>query len=175
MGDEGAGGASGSGQSSAKGKTVKVYGNEFCLIYKLKSTKCNLGLVTAKLNQTRKLGSDTAALLKSTNTEPDFLKREEVFKKLRPELTQLFRYIKQLLTVLTLLYRNTQNSIGGVCKGFFEDPLHIAKHFEYLSESPSLDIMIRENLRKNLGRMYIFYASSSSIYFRQDGSLFERL
>ena len=38
VGDEGAGGASGSGQSSAKGKTVKVYGTEFYLIYKLKST-----------------------------------------------------------------------------------------------------------------------------------------
>ena len=49
------------------------------------------GIVTDKLNQTKKLQSDTAALLKATFSEPEFEKREEVFVKLRPELNKLFR------------------------------------------------------------------------------------
>ena len=49
------------------------------------------GIVTDKLNITKKLQPDTAALLKATFSEHDFEKREEVFVKLRPELNKLFR------------------------------------------------------------------------------------
>ena len=50
-----------------------------------------LGLVTEKLNMAKKLKGDSAALLKSTNHEPDYNKREDIFKMLWPELTHLYR------------------------------------------------------------------------------------
>ena len=57
------------------------------------------------------------------------------------------------LLILTriIFFRSTKKNISQVSKGFFEDPRHLANHFQYLSESPALDNMIKENLDKNLG------------------------
>ena len=50
------------------------------------------GIVTEKLNKTKKLKAESTALLSSTNTEKDYFKREEIYNNLRPELTTVFRY-----------------------------------------------------------------------------------
>ena len=50
------------------------------------------GIVTEKLNKTKKLKAESTALLSSTNTEKDYSKREEIYNNLRPELTTVFRY-----------------------------------------------------------------------------------
>ena len=65
-------------------------------------------------------------------------------------------YSKKIFLILSgiIFFRSTQKNISQVSKGFFEDPRHLANHFQYLSESPALDIMIRENLDKNLGSFF---------------------
>ena len=83
--------AEGSGEALGKKKAVKAYGRRLGYQFTHECYYNVPGLVTEKLNITKKLKMDTAALLKSTNTEPDYSKREDVFNQLRPELTQIFR------------------------------------------------------------------------------------
>ena len=56
----------------------------------------NAGIVTEKLNITKKMKADSSALLSSTSTEVDYFKKEEIYSKLRPELTTVFRYAYSL-------------------------------------------------------------------------------
>ena len=49
-----------------------------------------IGIITDKLNKTKKMKPETISLISGTSSETDFSKREEVYKNYRPELTAEF-------------------------------------------------------------------------------------
>ena len=43
-----------------------------------------------------------------------------------------------------------------MCNGFFSDPRHLAKHFEYVTESPALDRNVEKYLRQFLNHLELY-------------------
>ena len=56
------------------------------------------------------------------------------------------------LNVLNL-FRTSNKEIHKICRGFLVDPGHLANHFQWLTNVPSLNLTVEKNLFRQLGRM----------------------
>ena len=122
-----------------------------------KKTKLKViyGVVSEKWHKKKKVTPQARAKLIQAGKETDFQVREEVYETLREEMSNEFR-------------DNDRKYLDKMCPGFFEDPRHLARHFEYMCESPALDEKIRENLRPFLKHLELFLlAEHDSIEFSQ--------
>ena len=51
---------------------------------------------------------------------------------------------------------NGKKPIDQIAPGFFDDPRHLALHFEYLTESPPLNVNIEKNLKMVLEHLELY-------------------
>ena len=51
------------------------------------------------------------------------------------------------------LFRTSNKEIHKICRGFLVDPGHLANHFEWLTNVPSLNVTVEKNLFRQLGRL----------------------
>ena len=124
------------------------------------------GIDSATWHVKKKVSTQARLAISKSHEERDYVKREETFTLYRDDLCVEFRYywITGNLWYIYLIIRaiaTKKTPICDCCKGFFEDPRHVAEHFYHLTgkTQPPLDQNIRDNLQKFLGNFQNFLVS----------------
>ena len=99
--------------------------------------------------------NDPAAIsaIVKTNELVDIQARESIYEKHR--------------NALNFTFQSSQKAIRKTCRGFFESPVHIDRHFAYMTSCSNLKEVIGKNLKKEINFMELYLRDiDQSIEFR---------
>ena len=121
-----------------------------------------------------KITKDSVEALKLPGKISNFEDREEILNQNRAGLMEMIRFVlpEKLFKKLKSTYRNSTTSISKVCDGFYADPRHLERQFNYLTES-SISDTVRKGLVGHLGQYFLAnnYSCCQSYVFRKPGGV----
>ena len=130
-------------------KTESVMTPDTSTEVKKKGKKADIYGVDNNKYYIEKIDDRACEIISQANSEVVAEKREEVYSNNREALhTQI---------------RNSSKTLKRVCRGFFLHPIHVAKHFSWLSNVEDLNAIVDQNLTKQIDylEMYLSHMDSS--------------